>query len=239
MAAALKQAHAQQIAAFSQYIGTHGMPPLINLPKNCKTFVHKNGNLSFNDHVYAFTGPTSTGLDNWSKCTITLGTCTFTSSENVIFAACKAALFGDQETFSLVLDDPAMSPRQAKAMGRRVNNFDDDVWRENREWISDLVILIKCLQNESVMRELLGTRGRIVCEASRSDFVWGIGATAAQTDVALRPSAWRGANELGKSLMRVRQYLEAVAQHGPGSTDSLVDRVRTEMFFGWFAPPTD
>ncbi|KAJ3065437.1 hypothetical protein HDU98_011204 [Podochytrium sp. JEL0797] len=118
-----------------------------------------------------------------------------------------------------------MSPSVAKALGRRVQDFDAAVWAIDSLWISDLVLLIKVLNNAGVLRELLQTRDLMICEASPRDTLWGIGVGAKNTDVCLHPQKWRGRNELGKSWMRVRDYLLATAsiQHQSCSISRVSD----------------
>ncbi|PIK62880.1 putative riboflavin biosynthesis protein PYRR, chloroplastic [Apostichopus japonicus] len=45
----------------------------------------------------------------------------------------KAVLFGDDEIAPQILS--AEKPGQMKALGRKVKNFDEQIWRENRERI--------------------------------------------------------------------------------------------------------
>lgn len=43
--------------------------------------------------------------------------------------ASKARLFGDEETLNRILK--ATDPKTAKALGRKVKNFGETVWKEN------------------------------------------------------------------------------------------------------------
>lgn len=47
----------------------------------------------------------------------------------------KALLFSDQEMATQILSVAATNPKRVKALGRKVRNFDEAVWRENRERI--------------------------------------------------------------------------------------------------------
>ncbi|ORY43595.1 DUF1768-domain-containing protein [Rhizoclosmatium globosum] len=197
--------------------------------------ISADGMTSFNDFVYAFQGSKSSTLSNWSKCTIPLGNTVFKSSETVVFAACKAALFNDTETFQLVMSDPGIGPKDAKGLGRLVKGFQADVWERESRWISDLVLLIKCLWNQEVMEELLRTNGKRLCEASPRDTVWGIGAGAKNVEVALNPKRWAGRNELGNSWERVRGYLLSVLEaKSVGDVPFLVEIEKVAMFSNWF-----
>ena len=57
-----------------------------------------------------------------------------------------------------------------------------------------------------LFRSLLGTRARVLVEASPLDRVWGIGLGAAD-ERAQQPEHWRGLNLLGFALMEARERL--------------------------------
>lgn len=118
----------------------------------------------------------------------------------------KAMLFGDAEIAGEILE--ATSPRQHKALGRKVRNFDEAVWKRNREAIVTDGSRAKFAQNAMLRQALLDTVGTELVEASPFDRIWGIGLAA--TDArATDPSQWRGQNLLGKILTRVRDELLA------------------------------
>jgi hypothetical protein len=116
----------------------------------------------------------------------------------------KARLFEDDEALDDVLD--ATSPAQAKAIGRRVRNFDDDTWCRHRFAIVVEGSLAKFGQNPLLAKFLLGTGKRVLVEASPPDRVWGIGLAADNTK-SLNPRTWRGSNLLGFALMQARTRL--------------------------------
>jgi hypothetical protein len=62
-------------------------------------------------------------------------------------------------------------------------------------------------QHPQLREYLLGTRGRVLVEASPLDRVWGIG-LAADDPRAVHPSQWRGLNLLGFALMDARAALD-------------------------------
>lgn len=68
------------------------------------------------------------------------------------------------------------------------------------------------MQNEAMKRVLLGTGERLLCEASRSDDVWGIGmdatgAIATWNALGARSNEMWGLNLLGKAIMAVRDRI--------------------------------
>lgn len=119
----------------------------------------------------------------------------------------KAALFGDLQIRDEVL--AADDPGKAKALGRQVKNFSEDVWVRHR-W--DIVVqanLLKFGQNDGLLRFLLGTGRKVLVEASPLDRIWGIGLSA-QAPEATDPRKWNGLNLLGFALMEVRERLASM-----------------------------
>jgi ribA/ribD-fused uncharacterized protein len=118
----------------------------------------------------------------------------------------KAILFGDAEIAAEILE--AVAPKQHKALGRKVRNFSDAVWKANREAIVTDGSRAKFMQNPELRQALLDTAGTELVEASPFDRIWGIG-LAATDKRAEDPAQWRGQNLLGKILTRVRDELLA------------------------------
>lgn len=118
----------------------------------------------------------------------------------------KALLFGDRETRAEVLRAP--NPGAAKALGRKVRDFDEDTWVRNRFSIVVRANEAKFAQNPELGRLLQQTGPKILVEASPVDRIWGIGLAASDEKVN-DPNLWRGLNLLGFALMRVREGLDA------------------------------
>lgn len=132
----------------------------------------------------------------------------------------KALLFNDQAVAAQVL--AAGHPRNAKALGRQVQNFSDETWKKHRTAIVRQGNLLKFtaavtekgfrkgtgnnapLIDGSLREMLLSTGTREIVEASPSDKIWGIGCKAADAE---RRRAYWGLNLLGKALMEVRSLL--------------------------------
>lgn len=120
--------------------------------------------------------------------------------------AAKARLFGDEEIARQVLG--ARTPGAAKALGRRVAGFDEDVWRAHRFAVVVAANVAKFGRHADLRGYLLGTNNRVLVEASPVDRVWGIGLTADDPRAA-DPARWRGLNLLGFALMQARADLTA------------------------------
>jgi hypothetical protein len=128
---------------------------------------------------------------------------TFSTAEHWMMYQ-KALLFSDQESARRVLAAP--TPAAAKAIGRRVVNFDEATWVAHRFDITLAGNQAKFAQHPTLSAWLLNTRPAVLVEASPTDRIWGIGLS--RNDPAVHdPHSWRGENLLGFVLMAVRSEL--------------------------------
>lgn len=142
-------------------------------------------------------------LSQWWPSPFTVDGITYATAEHYMMAG-KARLFGDEKTAAAII--ASSHPRRAKDLGRRVRDFDEQTWQDNRVAIVTQGNEAKFAQNKELLDYLLGTRDRILVEASPLDRVWGIGLTA--TDPRAEDvSAWQGQNLLGFALMTARDAL--------------------------------
>jgi ribA/ribD-fused uncharacterized protein len=142
-------------------------------------------------------------LSQWYPARFTVGGTTYPTAEHYMMTE-KARLFGDLRMRSRILD--AQTPRAAKSLGRKVQNFDEATWQRERLGIVVRGNTCKFRQNERLRRFLICTGERVLVEASPYDEIWGIG--MAETDArATDPSRWQGQNLLGFALMQVRSLL--------------------------------
>lgn len=128
---------------------------------------------------------------------------TFSCAEQFMMYV-KALTFEDFKIAKKILEET--SPRKMKALGRRVKNFDDDVWDDVK---FNLVVSgnrLKFSQNKKLKKALLSTNEKILIEASPRDRIWGVGLGSRNPDIFDR-TKWRGQNLLGKALMKVRKEL--------------------------------
>jgi ribA/ribD-fused uncharacterized protein len=133
----------------------------------------------------------------------------------------KARLFHDEEVRTQILQ--TRTPKAAKELGRQVRNFDEEVWADARFRLVVEGNVAKFSQNRELGDYLLGTRDRVLVEASPSDRIWGIG-LAADSVEALNPELWRGLNLLGFALMEARQRLRESRLSTEPLADSSKDR---------------
>lgn len=117
--------------------------------------------------------------------------------------AMKAKHFGDTDAQMKIM--ATKNPREQKAIGRTVKNFNPDVWSKVAKSYVYIGNLEKFLDPE-MKRLILSTGDKEIVEASPYDTVWGIG-LGEQDPAALDKTKWRGTNWLGETLMKVRSDL--------------------------------
>ena len=142
-------------------------------------------------------------LSQWWPAKFTVGGVTYATAEHWMMAG-KARLFGDEKTARQIV--AATHPDQAKKLGRQVQGFDEETWRQHRRQLVVDGNHAKFSQHADLLEFLLGTGSRVLVEASPVDRVWGIG-LAADDERADNPRQWRGLNLLGFALMDVRDAL--------------------------------
>jgi ribA/ribD-fused uncharacterized protein len=116
-----------------------------------------------------------------------------------------------------ITDTDKASLATVKALGRKVSDFDEGVWKRNREKIVLDGTLMKFRQNEELKEKLLGTGNREIVEASPRDRIWGIGfgeKRALESEGVKR--RW-GLNLLGKALVEARRILREEAEELGGT----------------------
>ena len=118
---------------------------------------------------------------------------------------CKASFFGDDECYDRILE--SKDPMEVKSLGRKVRDFDENLWVEFREHFVFEILKQKFGSNNQLKQILLSTRSAVLAEASATDRIWGIGLSENDPD-SNNPDRWRGQNLLGVCLMRVRQHFQ-------------------------------
>ena len=153
--------------------------------------------------------PSRTGLvtkscfSQWYASSFAVDGKLYPTAEHWMMAA-KARLFGDDESLIAILD--ADSPREAKAIGREVRDFDEATWTDNARKLVTEGNIAKFEQNDQIRKFLIGTGDAVLVEASPYDRIWGIGLKVDDAR-AKYPDTWRGQNLLGFALMDVRDVL--------------------------------
>lgn len=117
----------------------------------------------------------------------------------------KAYLFDDYEIAEQILK--THSPKQCKALGRKVKNFNNEVWGKVRYEVMYNACKAKFTQNKDAHEALMCFPGKTFVEASPYDKIWGIG-VGEYDDRAYNEETWQGQNLLGKVLTQIRDEFE-------------------------------
>lgn len=143
-------------------------------------------------------------LSQWWMCRFTVDGVSYCCAEQYMMAQ-KARMFGDAMMLEAIMD--ASQPKQMKAFGRSVRDFDKARWDEACFALVREGNLAKFGQNGELRAYLASTKGSILVEASPRDRIWGIG-MGRQNPGAQNPMEWRGRNLLGFALTQAREQLE-------------------------------
>lgn len=176
---------------------------------NKSQLISQGRNLTPDDFVFFWghedrsKGMSKICLSQWFQCPFMVDDQYYNCAEQYMMAE-KARIFGDEEIRQQILAE--YSQMTMKKLGRKVRNYDDEIWKEKR---FDVVVkgnIAKFSQNEKLLNFLLSTGDKILVEASPKDTVWGIGLDESSPE-AIQPRKWKGENLLGFALMEVRDIL--------------------------------
>ncbi|SIS88445.1 NADAR family protein [Insolitispirillum peregrinum] len=152
--------------------------------------------------TFFWSGPFS----QWHPCSFSEGDVPYACAEQYMMAK-KALLFGDLEIHAQIMAAP--TPRKQKALGRKIQGFQAEVWQRVARAIVYQGNYYKFTQDPELRAVLLATAGTTLVEASPEDRIWGIG-LAEDNPAALDRSTWQGSNWLGECLTDLRGDLLAI-----------------------------
>lgn len=144
-------------------------------------------------------------FSQWHRCSFEVDGERFVTAEQFMMAK-KADTFGDPAIREKIM--ATEDPRTQKRLGKKVANFQDDVWVSVAKDSVYQGNSAKFRQNPELLQALLDTAGTTLVEASPYDRRWGIGLTSSDPR-ALDRSTWRGTNWLGEVLTRLRDDIIA------------------------------
>jgi len=100
-------------------------------------------------------------------------------------------------------------PSEIKKLGRKVNNYNNDIWNERRYEIMVNALRLKFNQNEQIKNKLKNTGEKKLYEASPYDRIWGTGFDSIKTLSKINDNKENelGSNLLGLALEQVRSEL--------------------------------
>jgi ribA/ribD-fused uncharacterized protein len=166
-----------------------------------------SGHFENDEYVFFWNGPFS----NWHPAEFEMNTATkyglmkFTSSEQAMMFY-KGIVFDDDDSIKLIMATD--SPREQKALGRKIPNFDQAKWESVCIDLISGVLVAKFNSDPELKKILLDTQEKTIVEASPYDAVWGIGMGVDNPDI-LDETKWRGKNFLGICLMNARELLKS------------------------------
>lgn len=142
-------------------------------------------------------------FSNFHPCRLNYNRIVFSNSEQAFMYA-KAIIFKDLGIAQQIIEQP--NPKEAKALGRQVKNFDKEVW--DSICLDKMIEVLKCkfTQNESLKKQLLEIGSRMFVEGSPFDTIYGVGLHWTSKEI-LNENNWKGKNLLGIALKEVQKYI--------------------------------
>ncbi len=128
---------------------------------------------------------TKSCFSQWFPCQFEENGIVYKTAEQYMMAH-KAKLFDDNEILEKILKSE--TPNEAKSLGRKVKNFDSEVWDEHKYEILKQANILKFSQNQELKDFLLSTYDKILVEASPYDTIWGIGMLEADKNIKIQIS---------------------------------------------------
>lgn len=116
----------------------------------------------------------------------------------------KALLFNDFDIAKKIMTKT--DPGDQKNLGKKVKNFDKQIWNKHARQIVYEGCFYKFTQNKDAYEYLLKTKNYYLVEASPYDTIWGIGRGSSERGIE-DPKYWRGTNWLGQVLTQLREDL--------------------------------
>lgn len=118
----------------------------------------------------------------------------------------KAKLFKDEEVMNAILQ--VSNPKEMKAYGRKVKNYDDRLWACNRYGVMIQGLYYKFSQNQELKDWIIKAKCDHFVECSPYDGIWGVKLDMNNPD-CMYQEKWKGENWLGKCLDDTRGILTA------------------------------
>lgn len=154
------------------------------------------------DYVFFYNGY----LSNWYPSYFNVNKIKYNCMEQFMMAE-KARAFHDNKNLSKIMK--ATAPAIQKALGRNVENYNDNVWQKVRYNIVVKGTIEKYKQNPDLKEKLFTTKGLKLVEASPYDTIWGIGLGIDNPKIN-NTKSWNGQNLLGKAITEARDFLLAL-----------------------------
>lgn len=142
-------------------------------------------------------------LSQWYESPFVCDGVAYRTAEHYMMAE-KARLFQDDQNLAAIM--AAVTPDEAKSLGRLVRGFLPDRWNAECVAIVRRGSVAKFGATPEMRAYLVGTGSHVLVEASPQDRIWGVG-MGKNDPLVESPSGWRGRNLLGFALMQARAIL--------------------------------
>ena len=138
--------------------------------------------------------------------------CEFTDNNGVKYTSVdqylmyqKALTFNDEEAAKRIIavNDPAV----VRDFGRKVRNYDDEIWKGKRQLILNDAIQMKFSQNAGLQEMLVNTGDALLAECNPHEATYGIGVSIFTKGIDNKEN-WDGANLTGHTLMNYRDKVK-------------------------------
>ncbi|XP_067679581.1 uncharacterized protein [Haliotis asinina] len=116
----------------------------------------------------------------------------------------KTVIFDNKEMERKIMG--TSNPVEQKRYGRQIPEFKFEVWKKHFIDVVERATEAKFTQNPHLQGPLFATYPKLLVEASPSDRLWGIGRSE-KDPLAWDRETWRGKNQLGYIITRVRDRL--------------------------------
>lgn len=144
-------------------------------------------------------------FSQWYPHKMTIDGVEYNCNEQYMMAE-KARTFGDFEALEAIMK--STNPKNQKAYGRAVKNFNPHMWDRMAQEVVFRANLEK-FSDPELKKYLFSFGNEEIVEASPYDNIWGIGLGEDDPD-ALDKTKWQGTNFLGEAIMRAREALRSV-----------------------------
>ena len=125
------------------------------------------------------------------------------TEQYLMYHKCKTFEPNNAQMLQQILNEK--SPAKIKALGRKVKNYNEQIWNQMRYIVMVNGLRLKFGQNQLIANKLVQTNPKMLYEAASNDNIWGIGYDA-ETAVT-KDKATFGSNLLGRALVQVRTEL--------------------------------
>lgn len=146
---------------------------------------------------------------NWYPSDFILDGISFCSAEQAMMYH-KAKVFGDTVIAEKILKEDTQ--RTIKALGRKVSNFNEDIWTQVSYPIVLRILLAKFTQDNYCFTWITDPEHEYFVEASPYDKIWGIGLEESNP-LVLDMATWQGENRLGNCLNEVRALILKIKEN--------------------------